>query len=47
MRESVNFDHIKNHYYTSHPALNCYSVVPRGNTAIWDTPHDRNRAFSP
>lgn len=41
--DTVNMQHIKTHYYTSHPTLNCYAVVPIGYGAIADfeKPHDR------
>jgi|EP00505_MAST-04D_sp_SCG-Rhode-Island_P004273 glutathionyl-hydroquinone reductase len=32
--ESINMDHIKNHYYTSHPSLNPYGVVPLGGNVL-------------
>jgi len=41
--KSVNMQHIKNHYYTSHPTLNTYAVVPKGNPDDFSTPHDRAR----
>ncbi|MCW8943580.1 MAG: glutathione S-transferase family protein [Sedimenticola sp.] len=28
--ETINMDHIKTHYYTSHPALNPSGIVPKG-----------------
>jgi len=28
--DTVNFDHIKRHYYSSHPAINPTGIVPRG-----------------
>ena len=30
VQETVNMEHIKNHYYTSHPNLNLYGIVPLG-----------------
>lgn len=41
--ESVNMYHIKTHYYTSHPRLNYYAIVPKGGDAWWEEPHDRHR----
>ena len=35
--------HCKRHYYTSHPKLNTYSVIPVGGEAWWEEPHDRER----
>jgi len=43
--ESINMDHIKTHYYTSHPTLNHYAVIPAGPAVVDDLskPHDRDR----
>ena len=30
IRNTVQMEHIKNHYYTSHPSLNVYGIVPLG-----------------
>uniref|UniRef100_A0A1D2AFA8 GST C-terminal domain-containing protein n=1 Tax=Auxenochlorella protothecoides TaxID=3075 RepID=A0A1D2AFA8_AUXPR len=46
VRESVNIDHLKRHYFTSHPKLNTYSVIPVGGEAWWEQPHDRERFSS-
>jgi len=39
--------HIKSHYFTSHAALNKYSVIPRGPNVVADLalPHDRARSY--
>lgn len=42
-RETTNFDHIKRHYYGTHPQLNPSGIVPKGPLIDWDTPHDRAR----
>lgn len=34
IKKSINMDHIKVHYFTSHPTLNAYSIVPSGPTII-------------
>jgi putative glutathione S-transferase len=40
---TVNFKHIKNHYYRSHPTLNPTGIVPVGpDFLLFDTPHERN-----
>jgi len=46
--DSVNMRHIKAHYYTSHPTLNPYAVVPAGPNVIEDLklPHDRESVQS-
>jgi len=40
---SVNMKHIKTHYYTAHPDLNKYAIIPRGFTVDFMSPHDRDR----
>jgi glutathionyl-hydroquinone reductase len=44
MAQSVNMYHIKTHYFTSHPVLNAYAVVPKGPDVIAELsqPHDRH-----
>lgn len=32
---AVNMQHIKTHYFTSHPRLNYYAIVPHGGEAWW------------
>ena len=41
--ETVNFDHIKRHYYMSHRRINPTGIVPIGPTLDLDTPADRGR----
>ena len=41
--ETVNFDHIKRHYYGSHETINPTGIVPRGPALDYDAPHDRGR----
>ena len=38
-------DHIKMHYFTSHPKLNFFSVIPKGGEPWWEQPHDREHKF--
>lgn len=46
MAESVDIHHIKTHYFTSHPTLNHYAIVPKGPlTDWWEAPHDRAAKF--
>ena len=40
---TVNFHHIKRHYYESHRTLNPSGVVPAGPAQDFTTPHDRDR----
>jgi len=40
--ETVDFHHIKNHYYTSHTSINPTQVVPRGPIIDWTEPHHRD-----
>ena len=41
--ETVDLDHIKQHYYRSHPHINPTGIVPRGPLVDWEAPHDRDR----
>ncbi len=41
--ETVNMDHIKNHYYMSHETINPTRIVPMGPAINFNDPHDRNR----
>ncbi|GAB4823936.1 hypothetical protein N2152v2_010982 [Parachlorella kessleri] len=44
---SVNIRHIKTHYFTSHPRLNYYAIIPGGTgDSWWEQPHDRDRFAS-
>ena len=43
VRETVNFDHIRRHYYLSHPGINPHGVVPAGPLLDWDAPALRAR----
>ena len=43
VRETVNLDHIKRHYYGSHRHLNPTGIVPLGPVLDLDAPHDRDR----
>jgi putative glutathione S-transferase len=43
-RDTTNFDHIKRHYYTTHPHINPSRIVPDGPLLDWAAPH--NRAWS-
>ncbi len=40
--ETVRLDHIKHHYYTSHPRLNPKGIVPKGPAIDFDEPHGRD-----
>lgn len=39
---TVNFQHIKQHYYTSHPTINPNRIVPLGPLQNLDAPHGRD-----
>ncbi len=41
--ETVNFDHIKRHYYMTHDQLNPSRIVPVGPIVDWSAPHARAR----
>jgi putative glutathione S-transferase len=40
--ETVNFDHIKTHYYGSHTMINPTGIVPSGPEIDFTTPHNRD-----
>ncbi len=40
---TVDFDHIKRHYYMTHDRLNPSRIVPLGPLVDWRAPHDRAR----
>ena len=40
---TVDFDHIKRHYYMTHDQLNPSRIVPLGPIVDWMAPHDRER----
>jgi putative glutathione S-transferase len=44
--ETVDFDHIKQHYFYSHYTINPTRIVPKGPQLNFDAPHDRDR-FEP
>jgi len=40
--DTVDFDHIKRHYYGTHPTINPTGIVPAGpDLSGWSLPHDR------
>ncbi|WP_418280784.1 glutathione S-transferase family protein [Halorubrum sp. DTA98] len=41
--ETVNMDHIKEHYYTTHPDVTPSGIIARGPELDWKEPHDRDR----
>lgn len=43
VKDTVNMEQIKAHYYTSHPKLNYYSIIPKGRNFIQllEEPHNR------
>jgi len=41
--ETVNFDHIKRHYYESHKSVNPTGIVPVGPMLDYNEPHGRER----
>ncbi|OLP15554.1 glutathione-dependent reductase [Leptolyngbya sp. 'hensonii'] len=43
VKELCNFEHIKTHYYKSHPKVNPSRIVPKGPLLDLDSPHDRDR----
>ena len=45
MASTISMEHIKMHYFSSHPSLNPYAVIPQGPNVIEDLKlsHYRNR----
>ena len=43
IKETVNMDHIKQHYYYSHTSINPTKVVPKGPELDFSQPHNRSR----
>ncbi|HSM39717.1 MAG TPA: glutathione S-transferase family protein [Afifellaceae bacterium] len=43
VRDTVDMDQIKRHYYMSHETINPSGIVPVGPALILDKPHDRDR----
>jgi putative glutathione S-transferase len=43
IKETVDFDHIKRHYYYSHDNINPTRIVPHGPLLDLERPHDRDR----
>ncbi|MEM8752409.1 MAG: glutathione S-transferase family protein [Pseudomonadota bacterium] len=41
--ETVNFDHIRRHYYYSHETINPHRIVSTGPAIDWSEPHGRER----
>ncbi len=41
--ETVHMDHIRQHYFRSHPTINPYGIVPIGPVLDFSAPHDRAR----
>ena len=41
VRETVHMDHIKGHYYQSHPTINPTRIIPLGPALDLDIPHQR------
>jgi len=42
VKETCNLDHIKRHYYKSHPKVNPTRIVPKGPIIDFDAPHNRH-----
>ncbi|KAK7317904.1 hypothetical protein RJT34_02515 [Clitoria ternatea] len=40
---TVNMEHMKLHYYGSHPSINPFGIVPVGPNIDYSAPHDRER----
>ncbi|KAI3973904.1 hypothetical protein MKX01_030480 [Papaver californicum] len=40
---TVNKEHIKKHYYGSHPSINPFGIIPLGPDTDYSSPHDREK----
>ena len=40
--DTVDFDHIKRHYYATHDNINPTRIVPKGPDLDWKAPHERD-----
>ena len=45
--ETVNFEHIKHHYYLTHDAINPTRIVPIGPILDLTAPHGREKLSAP
>ncbi|KAJ6791948.1 Uncharacterized protein M6B38_242365 [Iris pallida] len=43
MSSTVNMQHIKRHYYGSHPSINPFGIIPVGSSTDYSSSHDRER----
>jgi putative glutathione S-transferase len=45
VKETVNMEQIKTHYFCSHPELNYYSIIPKGPdfVKLLEEPHNRDK----
>ncbi|MDR1432547.1 MAG: hypothetical protein LBI99_10580, partial [Propionibacteriaceae bacterium] len=43
-RDTTRFDHIKRHYYTTHPHINPTRIIPAGFDTDWEAPTRRAKA---
>ncbi|GJQ09826.1 hypothetical protein GpartN1_g1617.t1 [Galdieria partita] len=46
VKDTVSFEHIKKHYYTSHPTINPFGIVPVGPELDFSVPHHRDTPFA-
>jgi glutathionyl-hydroquinone reductase len=46
VKETCSLEHIKLHYYKSHPKVNPTRIVPKGPILDLDKPHERDRLFA-
>lgn len=47
VKETCNLDHIKRHYYKSHPKVNPTRIVPKGPIINFNEPHNRSKLSMP
>ena len=40
--DTVKLDHVKRHYFLTHPQINPTRIIPAGPIIDWDEPHGRD-----
>lgn len=46
IKETIDLEYTKVHYYASHVTINPTRIVPLGSVHYFDAPHDRNRQYA-
>ena len=43
VKKTINFEHIRTHYFTSHETINRFAIIPAMPQIDFMAPHDRTR----